>query len=99
MGKTRSATRLHRLVNRLRAASTGEIVWRVADNQTHAFCIEFTQHDSAFPESECREWLANKMKTFPERFANMAVESRLVFTEKETLCLEAADAIEKLLGG
>lgn len=90
-------TRLHRLISRLRDASQGEIVWRVADKDTHDFCIEFTRHDSAFPESECREWLAKKMRVYPEQYHNMTVESRVVLTEKENMLREAADAIENLL--
>ena len=90
-------TDFQKLVNRLRAYSPGETVWRVADKDTHAYCIEFTRYDSASPEHECRKWYEQSLKRYPEQYANYAVESALVFSQNEQLCLEAADAIEKLI--
>lgn len=95
----RERKRLSKLVARLRASSQGETVWRVADVTTHAYCIEFTRRDSACPETECRAWFEENAKRFPDKYANMAVESQLVFTEHEMLSLESADAIEKMLAG
>lgn len=90
-------TDFQNLITRLRAYSPGQTVWRVADKDTHAHCIEFTRQDSVSPEFECRRWHKESSKRCPEQYANYIVESKLVYSQNERLCLEAADAIEKLL--
>lgn len=85
------------LLTRLRNASVGELVWRAVDVETEAYCIEFTIRDSAFPEKECREWLARKQATYPKLYGNFTIKPWLSLTPIQRLCREAADTIEQLL--
>lgn len=85
------------LIQRLRAASQGETVWRVMDEKTKAYCIEFTSRDSYNPEYECRQYLEEHKKRYPEHFARYVAASTVVYTHTDRLLQEAADEIDRLL--
>ena len=85
------------LIERLRAAGAGRVVWHVMDNAN--WSVYTSRPD--WKEKDAREWLADFTVKHPDlcEGRDLAVESHVVHTETEMRCLEAAAAIERLLDG
>lgn len=85
------------LPQRLLAASTGTIEWRVADPETGAYCVAYSRADYLDPEREAREWLRKHRKEFPTgRFVEHEARRVLVQSELQRLAVEAAAEILRL---
>ena len=83
------------LIQRLRAASQGETVWRIMDADKKAYFLEFSHHDYADPAAHCRCWLDEQNRR-GNLIGAVAVEVR-VFSAQDRLLQEAADEIDRLL--
>lgn len=85
------------LPERLMAASTGTIEWRVADPETGSYCVAYSRADYLDPEREAREWLRRHRKEFPTgRFVEHEARRVLVQSELQRLAVEAAAEILRL---
>jgi hypothetical protein len=79
------------IVERLRL---GEEVWRVANPDTGAYCMEFSWENSLNPERDAKEWLSNHLREWPNSMhAGKGVIKKIITASLHT---EAADEIERL---
>ena len=79
------------IVKQARERSTGEVVWRVQDRDTKAYCIEFKEWE----QQEAQKWFKDHMET--GRYTNFELASVRVFSQQERLMIAAADMLDALI--
>lgn len=85
------------LIERLRAASCGREEWRVANPADGSYCMSADRSDSFDPERDCREWLADHIKKFPNgRYVGYEVRRVTVLSGADVLMQVAALELERL---
>lgn len=84
------------IIAEIRKQCTGRVVWRV-QGPDGAYCIERDRLECMDPERECREWLADMDRRFPDYIAEhqYTVASTRIFSLDEELALEAVAALER----
>lgn len=82
------------LLDRLKAASVGEAVWRVMTPDEKAYVLEFSFSDSAMPESEAKNWL--KDQNSKGIYAGYFVMKTTRYDAKDRLIKESIKEIKRL---
>lgn len=82
------------LLDRLKAASVGEAVWRVMTPDGKAYVLEFSFSDSAMPASEATNWL--KEQNSKGNYAGYYVDRATRYDSRDRLIHEAIFEITRL---
>ncbi len=93
-------TKALELAERIEQKVTGWDEWWVMNADESACCISFDNRDFTYPERAAKEWMEEKLKSYPKYIKDNGyhIVKKRVYGKDGEIAIEAAKVIRELIG-